>query len=894
MGSSNHIDASYDSAERGRRRDAGTNWLAATKLHAPARRHDALLRPRLIDILRSALENSRLTLVSAPAGAGKTSLLAELPHAFPERRWAWLLLDEEDNDPSRFSAVLAASLEQIDPCFREGEPAAPEEGELAGRQAVTAIINHAVRLRGAPIALAIDDFHVIGDEQVHQTVEYLIDRLPPNLRVIIGSRHDPPIALSRWRARGDLAEVRLSDLNFTEQETADLINCCLKLSLDPERLHMLYSRTEGWAAGLRLLATSIAQSPAGSPAWLDHGMQGRQRVFEFLAEEVLDRQTPPLRQFLLETSLLSSLSPPECNALTGRSDSQLVLEKLYRQNLYVAAVDEAGTNYRYHDLFADFLRDRLHRERPDEWSGLHERAARVETEPSRRIRHWIIAGKWEEAAAEIMRVGPEYIRLGFAVALRRWILEIPEQVRRRYPRLALLLGTSIWVRSELSQAQSYFEEALDGFRGQKDETGQGESLVALSITAIMFSQPEQARALFEEALQFPLPPSSRLELHAAAGWDAMNRRDWPAMHRNLDELLELLAEPAVASNPFALVLMIYGTSFPEFIDRLDRALPRFHEQLASASEFSRAYCYALRAACLQFRGDSAGSRRMAEAALSAGNSSELPLIVRLSALVTQVLTAYGDGDWARAATAAAQLIEEHSMAPFLRRWRPLAAYFRGRAQWLAGDFAGVAETFGQIESPEPEESPQAHVYRLLLAGILRVCERSLARAQELFEEASRQQEEYRISAGSSSAAVLLAYVHLKRGRAEEALEVFGPYLAAMEPLNGPGSLLSENRIVIPLLRLAHEKGRRRSFVERVMKMLRAPLNLAEEISGESLSDREFEVLRVMAEGLGNRAIGERLFVSEATVKTHVQRILRKLEASSRTEAVARAREGMLL
>jgi ATP/maltotriose-dependent transcriptional regulator MalT len=876
------------------RTTAPAHWLAATKLHAPARRHDALLRPRLLGMLRNALEHSRLTLVSAPAGAGKTSLLAELPRAFPERKWAWLLLDEEDNDPSRFAAALAAALEQIDPGFGEGAPPARKEGEQAGRQAVTAIINHAVRSPGVQIVLAIDDFHVIGDEQVHQTVEYLIDRLPPNLRVIVGTREDPPIALSRWRARGELAEIRLSDLNFTEQETADLINSCLRLSLDPDRVHVLHSRTEGWAAGLRLLATTIAQSPAGSRAWLEHGMQGRQRVFEFLAEEVLDRQTPELRQFLLETSILSALSPAACDALTGRKDSREVLERLYGQNLYVAAADEAGTNYRYHDLFADFLRDRLHRERPEDWSRLHERAAVVETEPGRSIRHWMVAGKWEEAAGEIVRIGPEYIRLGFAVTLRRWILEIPEEMRRRHPRLALLLGTSIWVRAELSQAQAYFEEALDGFRRSADEAGQGESLVALSITAIMFSQPERARELFEEALGYPLPPASRLELHAAAGWDALNRRDWPAMHRSLDELLELLAEPAVASNPFALVLLIYGTSFPEFLDRLDRSMHRLHEQLSSASSFSPAYCLALRAACLQFRGDSAGARRTSEEALSLVHAAELPLIVRLSALVTQVMTAYGEGDWARADGAALQLIEEHSMAPFLRRWRPLAAYFRGRAQWLAGDLAGAAETYRQIESPEPEESPQSHVNRLLLAGIVRLGERLPARAQEAFQEALRLQEEYQVSAGSSSAAVLLAYVHLKRGRTEEAIEVFGPYLAKMEQLNGPGYLLRENPIVIPLLRLAHERGLRRAFVERVMELLRAPLNLAEEISGEALSERELEVLRVMAEGLGNRAIGERLFVSEATVKTHVQRILRKLDASSRTEAVARAREGMLL
>ena len=871
-----------------------TSWFAATKMHSPARRNDALLRQRLVDMLKESLANARLTLLSAPAGAGKTTLLAELPHAIPEIRWAWLLLDEEDNDPSRFVAALVTSLEQIDPSLGLGAWGNPQPSAFIGRQAVTAIINNVLRSPVGAINLVIDDFHVICEESVLQTLEYLIDRLPPNLRVIIGSRHDPPIALSRWRARGELAEVRVNELNFTEQETGELVNACLKLSLDPAEVRMLYARTEGWAAGLRLLATSMAQAPANGRPLMEHGMQGTRRVFEFLAEEVLDRQEPELRRFLLETSILSSLSPPICDDLTGRTDSQNVLDELYRLNLYVVAADEAGTHYRYHDLFADFLRDRLRRERPEDLPRLHERAAHVEADPNRRVRHWMLAGKWDEAAVEIESVGPDHMRRGFTATLRRWILELPLDVRRSHPRVALLLGSSIWARSEFNEAWLYFEEAVEGFRQRGDPTGQGEALVALSMTAAMLSQADRAEALFREALTFPLPPASRVELHAAAGWDATNRRDWPALQRNLNELLELIAEPAVASNPFALVLLIHGTSFPEYIDRLDRALNRFHEQLESASGFSRAYYCTLRASSQLFRGEIARARQESANGLALAGSSEQSLVVTLSAVVVQALAAYADGDWERVETISAELLGDHNNALFIRHWRPMIAYFLGRARCLAGNISGARESYQQIASIQPDEWPQAHIYRLFLLGLVHIGEKSYGQAQEVFEKALAVEQEQQITAGASSAVVLLAYTHLKRGHTEEALQLFSPYVELRERLNGPGDLLRENHIVIPLLRLVHQKGRQRVFIERILEQLGAPINAAEEISGEALSERELEVLRVLADGLSNREIGERLFVSEATVKTHVQRILRKLDASSRTHAVARARESMLL
>ncbi len=338
---------------------------------------------------------------------------------------------------------------------------------------ITAIINQVGQSASRSVAMVIDDVHLISERSVHELLDYLLDHLPPNLHLVLACRHDPSISLARRRARGEVTDIRLQDLSFTEEETGSLVNQRLGLNLSDQEVGLLHSRTEGWAAGLRLLATSLSQSPANRSSLLQNGMQGSRRIFEFLAEEVLDQQAPELRRFLLETSILTSLRPNVCDSLTGRRDSIRVLEDLYCRNLYVVAADESETSYRYHDLFADFLRERLWRERPEDWHALHERAARAETSPHNRLRHFLAAEAWESASAEIEAIGPEYARRGFVTTLQRWISELPAEVRLRLPRVLYLLGHAIWTQSEFSQAQPYLEQALEGFRRNGDLSGPG-------------------------------------------------------------------------------------------------------------------------------------------------------------------------------------------------------------------------------------------------------------------------------------------------------------------------------------------------------------------------------------------------------------------------------------
>jgi LuxR family maltose regulon positive regulatory protein len=862
-------------------------WLAATKLSAPARRHDALARPRLTEEFGHFLTHARVILIAAPAGAGKTTLLAELARRFPETTWAWLLLDSEDNDPSRLAAALSASLEAAR--IRVGD-----SGVADPKQLVTSIINRIAGLTEHRVAIVLDDLHAITEKSVHELLDYLADHAPPNLRLVLATRHDPPMALARRRARGELGEIRLPELSFTEEETSALANECLGLNLTAEEVQKIHTRTEGWAAGLRLMATSLAQLPARRAALLESGMQGSRRIFDFLAEEVLDRQPAELRGFLLETSVLVSLSPKVCDALTGRRDSIRILEDLYRRNLYVVAANESETTFRYHDLFADFLRERLRRERPEAWTELHRRAARAEVSADQRLRHWIEAESWDEAAAEIEAVGPEYARRGFVITLRRWIFALPEEVRLRHPRVMYLLGHAIWTQSEFSAAQPWIEQALEGFRRIGDTAGQGEAILALANSAVMNNRLEECQQLIQEALSFDIPPASRAQIHTASAWAAIYRKDWIEANQHLDHLFRLLKAGVGTDNPLALQLVLFSEGVFGYVDRIEELCRSMEQRLTGQPDLTHAALYLLRSAISIHRGDVQAGDRDAERAMDIARDCGQIVLVTAALCTNWSISAAVRGSWDEMERWASDGLDEAKYGLITRNWRLHFQFLQARARWAAGNIEGLRETLESASIPNPVEAPAAKPYLHLIRGMLRLAERAYGRAEQAFREALREEEGYQVTRAISSARTLLAYALLRRGETAEAMEVFEAVLDFTEKQNLMGYVMRENPYVIPLLRHACERNVHRDFAAQALARLNAPVDAVEASGGEALSDREMEVLRVLAQGLANRDIAQRLFVSEATVKTHVQRILRKLDADSRTHAVSRAHELMLL
>ncbi|MEI9811485.1 MAG: LuxR C-terminal-related transcriptional regulator [Acidobacteriota bacterium] len=581
--------------------------------------------------------------------------------------------------------------------------------------------------------------------------------------------------------------------------------------------------------------------------------------------------------------------------MTGRKDSAQLLEDLYRRNLYVVAADEAETSFRYHDLFADFLRERLRRERPSDWVTLHERAAQAETSPHHRLLHLLTAESWDAAAAAIEAIGPDYVQRGFAVTLHRWISALPEGVRQRNPRVLYLLGHAIWTQRDFSQAQPYLEQALEGFRRNKDHAGQGEALAALSNSALMNLRFDESRELLREALSFDLPEASRLHIHAVSSWDAIYRQDWTEFEEHLEELYRLVGKGAGDSNPLAMMVLLFSTGIRGRIKRLEQLCSQMEQRLGAESGDLAWGCYhLLKTGVYANRGDVARTLASSEESMAYCRRCGKHALIEAALCTSFSLVACAKGDWADLEFWATEGLDEMKYGQIPRNWRLHSLYFQARARCHSGNLEALRETYNNALTPNPFEAPAAAAYRHMIRGMLRMAERSYAQAEQAFREALRAEEKYRVTRAISSARVMLAHVLLTRGQAAEAMEVFLPYLQECWEEGTAGFLMRDNPIVIPLLRHAHERGICAAFAAQVLERMGVAIDAMEAAGSEALSEREMEVLRVLSDGLGNREIAEKLFVSEATVKTHVQRIMRKLDATSRTQAVARARELMLL
>src|ERR687895_1218887 len=452
-----------------------TESLVSTKLRPSQARPQLVARLRLTATLERE-PGRKLTLISAPAGFGKTTLLVEWlrERAGGEGYVAWLSLDEGDNDPVRFLSYLVGALRRtVGEEFGEGVLAALRSPGPPRMEAVLgALINELADLLGE-VAVVLDDYHVIDSENVHWIVIFLLERLPENVHLVISGRVDPPLPLARLRARGQMMELHAADLRFTPEEAAAFLNDAMGLDISAGDIAALEGVTEGWIAALQLAALSMRERKDVSD-FISSFSGGHRDVFDFLAEEVLERQSEPVQTFLLETSILDSLSGPSCDAVTGRNDGQRMLERLERENLLVVPLDDERVWYRYHHLFADFLRGRLERERPERLAPLHVRASEWCEENAlvaEAVRHALSSGD-HERAARLMEwgIGQTWYR-GEVVTLLGWLRKLPKEAMLPRPLLLVWYAAALMLVGRLDGVESLLQEA-EGVVGAGE--GQGE------------------------------------------------------------------------------------------------------------------------------------------------------------------------------------------------------------------------------------------------------------------------------------------------------------------------------------------------------------------------------------------------------------------------------------
>jgi LuxR family transcriptional regulator, maltose regulon positive regulatory protein len=506
--------------------------LLATKLHVPLTRPGFVVRPRLADRLTEP-HQAQLTLVCAPAGFGKTALLADWARR-DRRPVAWLSLDEADNDPARFWRHAAAALDTVRPGVAQQVAALLQGLQRTSFEAVvTALVNELAGV-AEELVLVVDDYHLIQAPQVHQSLEFLLAHLPTCLRLVLASRANPPLPLARLRARGQLVELRERDLRFTPTEAAELLHAAVGPELPQAAVAALADRTEGWVAGLQLAALSL-QGRTDIAAFVA-GFSGSHRyVLDYLTQEVLDRQPDHLVRFLLETSVLERLHGPLCDAVTGRADSQALLEQVERANLFLLPLDEVRGWWRFHHLFADLLRGRLQQQQPERLPELHRAAAAWSQQHGLvddAVRHALAAGDAAWAARLIEQHFDAMLWRSEDVTFRRWLEALPAELVRSRPRLCLAQAHGALLSGRLEAVEPHLADAERAAAAVAEEpyepsAGRAVSLlanvpaaiaVARALLARLYGDAERTKGFGRQALTHLTDADRTLRQFASTPW----------------------------------------------------------------------------------------------------------------------------------------------------------------------------------------------------------------------------------------------------------------------------------------------------------------------------------------------------------------------------------------
>ena len=911
--------------------------LLATKLFVPRPRPDLVPRPRLLARLDAGLDVGRCSLLSAPAGAGKTSLLAAWLAPL-DRPVAWVTLDERDQDAHQVLRYLVAALQTIAPACGRGALAwldapRPPPPEVV----VTGLVNDLAALP-APGLLVLDDYHLVRAPDVHAAVAFLLDHLPPALHLVIASREDPPLPLPRLRARHQLTEVRAADLGFSVEEAAAFLGAGMGLALAEAQVAALVERTEGWAAGLQLAGLALRDRPDPA-AFVTAFTGGHRLVADYLTAEVLDRQPAPTRRFLLATCVLDRLCAPLCDALLapdadrpdtappGAGDSQTALEELERANLFLMPLDDERIWYRYHHLFADALRARLAREAgPEAAAALHLRASawfgREGLLPEA-VGHALAGDAAEDAATWIEALTPSmFATMSIHQTMAAWLAALPEPVVRTRPLLCLAQAWLLIHRVELGPAAAWIDAAARALPAAGDDARPARGAIAATraymATVVPDTAPHHAIEWAERALADLAPDDV-----AFRGIAGISLGQAALALGQLDRAERAFAEVAAAARAAGLVQGGLTASTQQVnVQRLRgahrQALATGRAALAWASDHvvpsTVGRLRTLLAELLLDEDDLAAAWPLATEGLAAprefGNAP--PLVLLASLPLVRLRLAQGDPAAAGAVLAEVRPLVQHG--PFAMVAQLLEAA-EARVRLALGDgaaavawatavaWAAPVEPAGLLDlrfGAAAVEAAGVTPARVLIvqgraagdATLLRLAERHLEAARELAEGQGLGWLRLRVL-------ILRALLADAKGDREAALGSLAAAVAQAEPEGVIRPFLDEGEpmaLLLADLRMAARDGRNPAggaSPASVGALLAAfgGQEQGRDRAGlvEPLTARELEVLRLLAAGRSNTEMAAELFVEQSTVKTHLIHLYSKLGVHSRTQAVARAR-----
>ncbi len=914
--------------------------LLKTKLFVPPVRAELVSRPRLLARLNAIFEpDNRFTrastLISAPAGYGKTTLLtdwiaeiADPKSKIRTPKLCWLSLDAGDNDPARFWAYVIAALQTADPSLGQSAATLLHSSSSPGLPArtqtetlLTTLINDIAESPDCYVVV-LDDYHLIETPTVHQGMTFLLDHCPPQLHVMIATRADPPLPLSRLRARNLLVELRAADLSFSSEEVFAFLNQVMALGLSADEVAALDVRMQGWAAGLQMAALALRMQPAANArqsttTFLAGLAQTQRYVLDYLADEVLSQQPQEIQRFLLRTSILERLCGSLCDAILEDEDTfalppaPVILEKLESANLFIASLDDQREWFRYHPLFADLLCSRLMRTSPDLIPQLHHRASLWYEQNGllvEAVDHSLAAKNFDRAVRLVEQHAETALMRSEHATVLRWIESLPDDLVLARPSLCAYHAWALLLNGHSLEMVVARIRAIEQHTTSTDDV-QGAVAALRSLVATLQGDIEAGVRQAQQALA-QLPETSVFLRSIAAN--------------NLGMLYVMRGDIAAAG--------------PVFDQVVTMALQTGNVMMAVAALCNLAGLHVVR-----------GELRQAEArykrALELGTDARgrhLPVAARALLGLGELSREWNDLDVAErylndALTLCQRYVDIGSLVCYLTL---------SRIRWVRGDEAGAHEMLEQAQALALASRTTQLDDRLVAMAQARIWiaqgqldkAEAWVRERDSEDEASTAPASYDLQeaehlviarlclAQDRSQAALVRLrphrdVNEQQGRTRRLIEVLGLEALALQQHNEPDQAILR---VQQALKLAQPEGYVRTFLDEGPPMAALLLKACQaEVDGtliayinrlladfaekaetsptpqpiphnpqpliEPLSERELEVLRLLADGCANREVAEQLFISLSTVKGHTSNIYGKLSANNRTQAVARAR-----
>jgi len=964
--------------------------LLGTKLYIPPVRPELVSRPRLIDRLDAGLSRPsqsgetpgftrKLTLISAPAGFGKTTLLSEwaqaldgvcssraaldgvssstatldgaspssaaLDTASPPTAIAWLSLDEGDNEPTRFLAYLIAALQTVEAhvgkralsILRSPQPP-PAEAVL------TSLINDISAIQGR-VLLVLDDYHVIEASAIHDILTFLVAHLPSKMHLVVATRIDPVVPLARLRARGHLTELRAADLRFSPSEAAEFLNRVMGLELSAEDLATLEARTEGWIAGLQLAAISM-RGQEDAADFIKSFSGSHRFVLDYLIEEVLEQQSEHVQTFLLHTAVLDRLTGSLCDAVqfgngespTGRDSSQTILEMLERANLFIVPLDEERRWYRYHELFADLLRQRLRQTEPGSIPTLHRRASAWYEQKGladEAIDHALRGDDFERAARLIAERADVMWQHGEHARLRRSLLALPEESVFSRPHLCILRAWYLFasghhvpaerclqvvkqalepgrVLSSAEESDSRSEIARPDRRYQLSDadrtTLQGR---ASAVRASMESYRGDVSGIIQHASQaLEYLPEQETAWRCLAGIVLADAYGFTGDMKAAFQARQMALQACEAAGHTYYVMLAHLKLAVTAREqgRLERTIELCREQMQLADERGLSHgaavgwSLAVWGEVLAERGDLDGGLIQVRRGMQlAERGGDLAVLGWTYLCLMRVLFSRGNLAGAEAMVRKVeQAAREFEFPPWIRNQ---VSAWQARL-WLAEEEVQAASKWarkrGLVVAGDPQPPLEPDYFKLIefivVARIL-IAQERLEQATGLLQQLLEAAEAANRTTRVIEILLLQALALQAGGRMTEAMSRMERALTLSQPEGFVRIYVDEGPPMARLLYEAAARGIASGYARRLLAAF--PATETEQPVGsdaqdardemiEPLSGRELEVLRLIAEGLTNRQIATRLFLSLHTVKVHARNIYGKLNVHSRTQAVARS------